>query len=336
MFQDCKLGLIGCLIITVGYLSNVYAVTDAELEALEKQIEQQEAEEIKQTEAAEKKKVEAEAKLKANAEAERKRLAELEKQRLVKEKRLTEESKKREEEEKKNKYTTLITGAEQAVTNKDKELAISKYNEALTLFPGDSVANSGIKEAEKLMDKECYEILGDWNVDWALSKNIKVTFDEDNTGLLHPVPHLSVNWSCIDSSARKFHVIIQSTIYPNKQPNEWKIALSPNGNSLFGTAESGQPVKGEKINTSGLTEEEKSSNHLIEVVSDICSIIIGVWRWNDLLRTTTRFYEDGKVVSRNILKSEGNWECVDPENKKFTFIGATLAVRQTVHPRAAR
>jgi len=311
--------------LTVSYLTPVNAVTDAELEALEKQIEQMEAEEKEQAEAEEKKKAEDEAKRiadqkrKANAEAERKRLSELEKQRREEEERLAEESKKREKMEKKEKYTRLIAEAEQAVTNKDKELAISKYSEALTLSPGDSVANSGIKEAKKLMDKECYEILGDWNVDWALSKNIKVTFDEDNTGLLHPVPHLSVNWSCIDSSARKFHVIIQSTIYPNKQPNEWKIALSPNGNSLFGTAESGQPVKGEKINTSGLTEEEKSSNHLIEVVSDICSIIIGVWRWNDLLRTTTRFYEDGKVVSKNILKSEGNWECVDPEKKRFTF-----------------
>lgn len=50
-----------------------------------------------------------------------------------------------------------------------------------------------------------------------------------------------------------------------------------------------------------------------------CSKIIGVWQWNDLMKTKTRFYEDGKVISKNILKSEGNWECVDPENKRFTF-----------------
>ena len=37
--------LIISLILTVGYLTSVTAVTDAELEALEKQIEQQEAEE---------------------------------------------------------------------------------------------------------------------------------------------------------------------------------------------------------------------------------------------------------------------------------------------------
>ena len=38
--------LFSSLILTVGYLTSVTAVTDAELEALEKQIEQQEAEEI--------------------------------------------------------------------------------------------------------------------------------------------------------------------------------------------------------------------------------------------------------------------------------------------------
>jgi hypothetical protein len=37
-----SLNLIVCLILTVGYHTPVQAVTDAELEALEKQIEQQE------------------------------------------------------------------------------------------------------------------------------------------------------------------------------------------------------------------------------------------------------------------------------------------------------
>jgi len=109
MFQDCKLGLIGCLILAVGHLSSVTAVTDAELDALEKQIEQQEAEEIKQTEAAEKKKADAAAKLraeqkrKANAEAEKKRAAELEKQRREEEDRLLEETRLAEQERQRQK-----------------------------------------------------------------------------------------------------------------------------------------------------------------------------------------------------------------------------------------
>ena len=72
--------LIISLILTVGYLTTVQAVTDAELEALEKQIEQQEAEE------------------KQKAEAEAKRKAELIRKRLEKEKRLAE--KQAEEKEK--------------------------------------------------------------------------------------------------------------------------------------------------------------------------------------------------------------------------------------------
>ena len=43
--------LIACLILSVGYLTTVQAVTDAELDALEKQIEQQEVEENLKAEA---------------------------------------------------------------------------------------------------------------------------------------------------------------------------------------------------------------------------------------------------------------------------------------------
>ena len=80
--------LIISLILTVGYLPTTTAVTDAELEALEKQIEQLESEEKKQAEAAEKKK----------ADVEKKRLSELEKQRQEKLRFLEEEKNKLEQE----------------------------------------------------------------------------------------------------------------------------------------------------------------------------------------------------------------------------------------------
>lgn len=79
----------------VGYLTSVTAVTDAELEALEKQIEQQEAEEKKKAEEEVKRK--AEEKRKAKAEAEKKRLVELEKQLQEEQKQLEDEKKKNEE-----------------------------------------------------------------------------------------------------------------------------------------------------------------------------------------------------------------------------------------------
>ena len=109
-----SLSLIVCLILTIGYVNHVGAVTDAELEALEKQIEQQEAEEKKKVEieanrkAEEKRNTEAEAKRKANEEVKRKAEAEAVKQAEEKriketvEKRLAElEQKKKKEAERK-------------------------------------------------------------------------------------------------------------------------------------------------------------------------------------------------------------------------------------------
>ena len=80
----------------VGYFSPAQAVSDAELETLEKQIEQQEAEEKIQAEAAATRKAEAEVRRKSEAEkqAEEKRVKE------IVEKRLSELEKQRQEEEK--------------------------------------------------------------------------------------------------------------------------------------------------------------------------------------------------------------------------------------------
>ena len=198
--------LIISLILTVSYMSHIHAVTDAELEALEKQIEQLETDEKNQAEAAEKKKAEAAAKRiadqkrKANAEVEQKRLAELEKQRLEEEKRLAEETKKREEEEKKNKYAILVSEAQRAVTNKDKEMAIIKYNEALILVPGDYVANMGIKTAKELKHKVCYEVLGTWVFDSWLRNADSIEIKGDGT-YTYETTTKSI-WKCIDPENR--------------------------------------------------------------------------------------------------------------------------------------
>ena len=80
MKYKIPLNLFISLILTVGYLAPVTAVTDTEIEALERQLEQQEAEEKQQSEATKKKKAEA------------KRKAELEKQRILEEKRLAEQN----------------------------------------------------------------------------------------------------------------------------------------------------------------------------------------------------------------------------------------------------
>jgi len=179
-----SLSLIVCLILMVGYLTSAQAVSDAELEALEKQIEQLEAKEKKQAEAEAKRKAKRKAEVEAKKQAEEKRKQEAEEKRLAEEetKRKEEEVKKRAEEEKKEKYKLLIAEAGQAISNKDKELAISKYNEALTLTPGDPVANSGIKEAEKLKHKVCYEVLGVWH--WKGEGGLgEMTLNEDGIAI---------------------------------------------------------------------------------------------------------------------------------------------------------
>jgi hypothetical protein len=202
-----SLSLIVCLILTGGYLSPAQAVSDAELEALEKQIEQLEAKE-KKAEAEAKRKAKAEAKRMAEAEAEKqaeeKRKQEAEDKRLAEEemKRQEKEVKKRAEEEKKEKYTLLITEAEQAINNKDKVLAISKYEKALVLYPDDNYAANGILEAKKLKHKLCYEVLGAWIWDNKYTLNIRENGTFTGTGISERT------WNCSDPENRTIELDI--------------------------------------------------------------------------------------------------------------------------------
>lgn len=209
--------LFSTLIFMVGYLVSVFAVTNAELEALEKQLERQEAEEKKQIEVEEKKKAEqkrkaevearkqeeAEAKRNAIKETKRKAAAEAEKRQLteLERQRQGEEVKKRAEEEMKGKYNLLIAEAKQAMNDKDKELAISKYNEALRLVPDDPVANSGIKEASKLKHKVCYEVLGAWQYPQAV-----MDIKEDGTFAATGIADST--WKCTDPKNRTIELKI--------------------------------------------------------------------------------------------------------------------------------
>jgi len=313
------LNFIICLTLIVGHSGHVYAVSDAELEALEKQIEQLESEEKRQAEAEEKKKSETEAqriadqKRKANVEAEKKRLADLEKQRIEEEERLAEEAEKRKQEEKKKKYTMLIAEAEQAVADKDKELAISKYNEALILFPADVVATRGLVNAESLKHKLCYEVLGKWIWDRAFGEEYIILYDGGSLDYQTSIKG-SGGWECTSPETRTIKLRVSAAGFSN----EWLSTYSADGSCLLGPEAWGdrgcyhRPESYDKNINSKVTENKQET-------SNVCSELIGVWRWNDLAGTITRFYEDGKVVSKNILKSEGKWECIDPENKKFTF-----------------
>jgi len=159
--------------LTVSYLPPVHAVTDAELEALEKQIEQLESEKKQQAE--DKRKAEAAAKLieeqkrKANAEAERKRLSELEKQRREEEERLLEETRLAEQERQRQK--------EEAKKQKIQEQTI------------------------EILASGCSEIVGIWH--W--KSGAKSWFFENGTVKTKAFIITSEGiWECVDSGNRIF------------------------------------------------------------------------------------------------------------------------------------
>jgi hypothetical protein len=207
--------LLFCLILTIGHITSVPAVTDAELEALEKQIEQQEAQDQQHKAKLEKQRLEdarRQAENKADEiikkEAEIKRLKELEQQRLNEEKRQKEEAKlaeierQRQEEDMKNKYTSLIAKAEQAIRDKNKVLAINLYNEALTLVPRDAIANSGLKKAEQLPDKICLDFVGKWQRRKETSVYINAHADGTLTG--KAFFNLKGSWECLGNVSKTF------------------------------------------------------------------------------------------------------------------------------------
>jgi len=205
-----------CFLLSVSSLIDVAAVTDAELEALEKQIEQQEAEEKQRadTEAKAKEaariKNQAEAKARIDAEAKRK-AEEVEQVKLEKQKQEAEaKSKEKAEEEEKSKYNALIAEAEKAFNDKDKTRAIQKFNEALAIFPGDVVATRGLVNAENLKHKLCYEVLGEWVWDRAFGKDVIILYDGGSLDYQTAIKG-SGNWECTSPETRTIKIRLSAS-----------------------------------------------------------------------------------------------------------------------------
>jgi hypothetical protein len=236
--------LIVCLILMVSYLPPVSAVTDAELEALEKQIEQQEAEEKykleaeairkaelkrKSEEEAKKKKEQGESKSKAVEAAEIKRLNELENKQIEAAAIRKAEVKKRTREENYNKQIKIAA----AYLEEDKfNLAIKEYELLLESFPGDAQAIEGLEEANNLQNA-CNEIVGTWAMQpagrtWVLHEN--------NTAYgSWLIFHADGLWECLSAREREFR-----TSWPDCAVcgTEYLI-LSDDGNTLMRSRNSG-------------------------------------------------------------------------------------------------
>lgn len=203
-----------CFLLSVSSLTYVAAVTDAELEALEKQIEQLESDEKRQAEA--KKKAEARAKSKArvdkqlaeeqkhkaNAEAENKRLAELEMQRQEEKiKKQAMEAAQKLEKERNDKLNSLIAKAEDAESSNDYELAITKYNYVLEEFPDNTEAVSNIDRI-KLILENCKSILGKW--DWF--NGAIMDYKPDGTFVWTLLISGGGSWECINPEKNEFYM----------------------------------------------------------------------------------------------------------------------------------
>jgi len=243
--------LIISLILMVGYLTSVTAVTDAELEALEKQIAQEEAKEQqrkaaikKQQQEATKRQAEKQAEAKREKAAEQQRLADMEKQRqeqqfqLEAEKQLREAEleRKQQEQEKRSQYNLLISAADRASDNKDYELAEEKYSKALVLYPDDNKALAGIKFIQDLINA-CDKAVGAWAWFHGGDTNIYADGTIDGTWTIFSN---TGTWECKDPAKRL--VILR-----------WKtggwidnLILSEDGTELKGKNQHGSNVSGIK------------------------------------------------------------------------------------------
>jgi tetratricopeptide (TPR) repeat protein len=219
MKSKTPLILFSILLLTVGYMTSVTAVTDAELEALEKQIEQQEEEEKQKVET-EKKRVETEAKYideqkrKAKAEAKRKteleekRKAEVEAKKKSEEARFAEteqqrkeaEEKKREKEESYNEHIKL---AEAYMTGDKFDMAIKEYQVILESFPDDDKALEGLNKAMKYLNA-CDDIVGKWFVEPA--GITWIVYDDNTIFGTWLIFSSSGLWECVNGRDREFFI----------------------------------------------------------------------------------------------------------------------------------
>ena len=264
------------LIMLACFTMQVSAVTEAELEALEKQIEQQEAErkqqlqeaeearrraEKEQRKAEERRQAEAEAKKRAEEEERRleemRQAAELEQERLQAEqqrldeerriaeqarleelerKRIEEEAREKVEREKMEKYVRIMNEAEQALAGKDYELAEEKYRQALVLYENDSDARERLSYLEGL-SSVCDMAVGSW--DWFHGGITNIHANGTIDGVWTIFSNTGT-WECNDPAERK--IILRWNV------GGWidYLVLSDDGRRLDGKNQHGTSVSGVK------------------------------------------------------------------------------------------
>jgi len=281
---------------------------------LEEEQKQKAEEEAKQLAELEKQRQE---EARRKAEAEQKHLEEekrKEEERLAEAEQIRreEEARKKADDEKKEKYNLLIAEAGQAISSKDKELAISKYQEVLAIYPGDPNAESGLKEAEKMTDKACFAIVGEWQDSQYIADKLRVSAD-GTYEQYSAVAKYPGKWECLDPKSGKFKFTYEY--------NNWTADVVYQEAGCL--QETGRMRKScwkrvSKRSAIGVETTASDTDHSSRISENICKQIIGIWQWDN--GSKSWFHENGIVKSTALfIKSEGNWECVDPENRIFTF-----------------
>lgn len=221
----------------VGPLANVQAVTDAELEELEKQIEQQEAKEKQKTEAARRNaeaaaKEKAEAKRKAEEESTRRAKAEMMKKAEEEADKIAEAERKLKDEQEKLRlekvrneiFNSLMAEAKSAESSKDYNLAITKYDNVLNEFPDNAEAKSNIARIQSVLEN-CKSIIGEW--DWF--NGARMVYKPDGTFVWNLFFTGGGTWECINPEENEFYMT-----HTNNSQWDGPIWVVENGKKLKG------------------------------------------------------------------------------------------------------
>ncbi len=223
-------GLISGLALVLSSTVSVQAVSNADLLELEKQIEQQEAEDKeseqraiedlrRKTEARELKEQQQRLELeRTRVEKERHALEALKQDQDNKRKNI-EQEKLQKEKERETKFDHFISAAKVALDNKDRDTAISQFEQALAIIPDDFSAKQGLSDAQKLKDKVCYDVLGEWH--WNDGDAKLILHDNGTLDYISWGNHTG-NWQCSNPASRQIHIEITALGFTQ----DWNPVLS--------------------------------------------------------------------------------------------------------------
>ena len=105
---------------------------------------------------------------------------------------------------KRSRYNVAIAAAQRAEDAFDREAAISKYSEALSVFPDDPVANNGLSRVSDRWFGTCGAITGNWRY----STGGLVTLNADGTAKhdLVVVFNAAGTWECLNPARREIRI----------------------------------------------------------------------------------------------------------------------------------